>query len=43
MLKRLLIIALMAMPVCAIAQNTSDMKFATVRLQEIFQLMPETT
>lgn len=43
MFKRLLIIALMAMPVCAIAQNTSDMKFATVRLQEIFQLMPETT
>ncbi len=40
MLKKLLVAAFIALPLCASAQ---DLKFATVNLQTIFQAMPETT
>ena len=40
MLKKLLVVALLALPICVSAQ---DLKFATVNLQAIFQVMPETS
>ena len=40
MLKKLLVLAFIALPLCVSAQ---DLKFATVNLQTIFQAMPETT
>lgn len=40
MLKKFLVAALLALPICVSAQ---DLKFATVNLQAIFQVMPETT
>lgn len=39
MLKKFLVAALLALPICVSAQ---DLKFATVNLQAIFQVMPET-
>lgn len=39
MLKKLLVLAFIALPLCVSAQ---ELKFATVNLQEIFQVMPET-
>ena len=39
MLKKLLVVALLALPICVSAQ---ELKFATVNLQAIFQVMPET-
>ena len=39
MLKKLLVLAFIALPLCVSAQ---DLKFATVNLQAIFQVMPET-
>lgn len=43
MLKRFLIVSLLALPFGAIAQESaSQPRFATVKLQEIFQAMPET-
>ncbi|MEG1574665.1 MAG: OmpH family outer membrane protein [Bacteroidales bacterium] len=44
MFKKILIISLLALPFSAIAQEpVSQPRFATVKLQEIFQSMPETT
>ena len=40
MLKKFLVAALLALPICVSAQ---DLKFATVNLQAIFQVMPETS
>ena len=39
MLKKLLVLAFIALPLCVSAQ---ELKFATVNLQSIFQVMPET-
>ena len=38
MLKKLLVLAFIALPLCVSAQ---DLKFATVNLQAVFQVMPE--